>query len=733
MTQPRILVITSCTGEKLHKPEHQLIQNDFCSKSQLQKRERSLQKFACPAWQMYTGAQHLRLMEGIHLLRQVCHKAIIDLKILSAGYGLVDENRQIVPYEVTFNGMKRSEIDEWSSQLRIHEAVEVAAQNYDLIFLLLGDSYLRAINFPIQTRRGQTVVALCSHKAQHQLQSLKAKTYILPLGNAEAKHYSYGLVGLKGFLFKQFANAVSLQKSLLKQIRSKPELFLTSLQPTQQLELLPVEEFQSKASKKNAVIQPPKASPRQPIALPDVPPAKNLAQGMRYFIPEWDDHVDPKYDFINDRLTENRDPYHDEYYAHEIYPTPNYDGILVSKTVLDKSFKKRLQLKEAGGIHQFLRYDGQIMGDCGAFSYITDEYPPYTTAEIIEYYDQHGFDLGVSVDHLIVGELAKDPKIRKKRYELTLSNAQEFLEQHRLGNYKFQPIGVAQGWDPESYATSVKKLLSMGYERIAIGGVARAQTREILEILKSVREHIQPNTHLHLFGVARINAIAAFRHLGVTSFDSASALRKAWLDPKENYHTLSGNSYTAVRIPQVNQSLGRVKKLIDAGVATRRQLKGRENKALQAIRAFERDEVSLESTLTALTSLDTLLATEVPGDKEPGKLLKQVQEHRERYRTLLETKPWKDCDCPVCSQLGVEVMIFRGNDRNRRRGFHNTYIFYKRFLEILAKEQRHSELAGDAEKNTANGSSPVLTRKRTARISKSTISESKELQLDGVL
>jgi hypothetical protein len=376
---------------------------------------------------------------------------------------------------------------------------------------------------------------------------------------------------------------------------------------------------------------------------------------------------------------------------------------LVSKTVLDKSSKKRLQLKEAGGIHQFLRYDGQIMGDCGAFSYIAEEQPPYTTAEIIEYYDQYGFDLGVSVDHLIVGEFAKDPEIRKKRYELTLNNAQEFLEQHRLGNYKFQPIGVAQGWNPESYAVSVEALLNMGYERIGIGGVARAQTREILEILKSVREHLQPNTHLHLFGVARINAIAAFRHLGVTSFDSASALRKAWLDPKENYHTLSGNSYTAVRIPQVNQSLGRVKKLIDAGVVTRRQLKGRENKALQAIRAFEQDEVSLESTLKALTSLDTLLATEVPSDKEPGKLLKQVQEHHERYRTLLESKPWKDCDCPVCSQLGVEVMIFRGNDRNRRRGFHNTYIFYTRFLEVLRQEQHHSELDEDIPKNMANG------------------------------
>jgi hypothetical protein len=32
--------------------------------------------------------------------------------------------------------------------------------------------------------------------------------------------------------------------------------------------------------------------------------------------------------------------------------------------------------------------------------------------------------------------------------------------------------------------------------------------------------------------------------------------------------------------------------------------------------------------------------------------------------------------------LGIEVVVFRGNNRNRRRGFHNCYIVRKR-LEAL--------------------------------------------------
>jgi hypothetical protein len=683
MNQPRILVITSCTGEKLHKPQNQLTQEDFSSKACLRKRERELRDFSCPAWRMYTGAQHLRLMEGLQSLRQEHSSIAIDLKILSAGYGLIDEDKSIVPYEVTFSGMKQLEIVQQSKILKIHQTVESAIHNYDLIFLLLGDNYLKTIELPIATHSEQTVIALCSYSAEKYFQKLDARTYTLPLSNYEAKIYSYGLVGLKGFLFRQAMQSIGSNKKLLEQIYKKPELFLDLIEPTRQLELLAENQSQSLPAVKLHPSYAEKAPKNGLIPIPEVPPAKNLAQGMRYFIPEWDDHVDPGYDFLNDRLTLNRDPYHDEHYAHEIYAKPNYDGILVSKTVLDKSLKKKRQLEEAGGIHNFLRYAGPIMGDCGAFSYITEEKPPYTTSEIIEYYDQYGFDLGVSVDHLIVGDFARDLKVRANRYDLTLDNAQDFLIKHQSGKYKFQPIGVAQGWDPESYALAVKELLSMGYKRIGIGGIARAQTREIIGILKAVREHLQPNTHLHLFGVARINAIEAFRHLGVTSFDSASALRQAWLDPKENYHTLSGENYTAVRIPQVDQGLGRVKKLITAGVVSHEQLKIHEKKALKAIRSYALGKTTLSSTLKPLTALDKLLASEVPSDKDPKKLLAEVHKHRERYQKLLEDRPWEKCDCPICTEIGAEVIIFRGNDRNRRRGFHNTYIFYKRFRQIL--------------------------------------------------
>ncbi len=57
----------------------------------------------------------------------------------------------------------------------------------------------------------------------------------------------------------------------------------------------------------------------------------------------------------------------------------------------------------------------------------------------------------------------------------------------------------------------------------------------------------------------------------------------------------------------------------------------------------------------------------------------------EGYRKTLRSRPWDRCDCPICEDLGIEVAVFRGNNRNRRRGFHNTYRFYQQFKRDLPK------------------------------------------------
>jgi hypothetical protein len=73
------------------------------------------------------------------------------------------------------------------------------------------------------------------------------------------------------------------------------------------------------------------------------------------------------------------------------------------------------------------------------------------------------------------------------------------------------------------------------------------------------------------------------------------------------------------------------------------------------------------------------------------------------YREVLTDAPWKKCPCDVCQVLGIHVMIFRGAERNRRRGFHNIYVFNRRLhselqsaAQVPEPMQIHSETLGHA-------------------------------------
>jgi queuine/archaeosine tRNA-ribosyltransferase len=394
---------------------------------------------------------------------------------------------------------------------------------------------------------------------------------------------------------------------------------------------------------------------------------KQHRQKLRYFIPEWDDLVDPDYDFTSETHSGGTGDWSNEVYAHQLYPEPNYDGILMSRAVAEKSKKKDARINVMG-VHRYVRVPRNfpIMGDCGAFDYIEAKEPPYTTADVLDYYTRLDFDYGVSVDHLIVPAFEAENKFR---YELTIHNAQEFLNEHRKAGLKWEPVGAVQGWDPVSYANAVAEYIKMGYRYIGLGGLVRCSTREIISILRQVHAFAPKGVNVHLFGIARPEALHQFNALGVTSVDSASHLRRAWLTARDNYFTLDGESYSSLRIPEVGKSY-RAKRVINGGKVDQRGLLDLESKCLQAVRAFDRYEGNVFETVDLLLRYHALIRDDGP-------------DMRGEYERTLKETPWKYCSCEICRRWGVEVMIFRGNNRNRRRGFHNTYVFYRLMQDAL--------------------------------------------------
>jgi hypothetical protein len=392
---------------------------------------------------------------------------------------------------------------------------------------------------------------------------------------------------------------------------------------------------------------------------------------VRFFLPDWDDRVDPDYDFARDVHYSGVGDWSNEVYAHQLYPAPNYDGLLMSKVVAEETERKRAILNRLG-VHRFLRVPPEfpVLGDCGAFGYIRKDVPPYSTGEILDYYTRLGFTYGVSIDHLIVGGTEREMRFR---YDLTISNAEEFLREHRARGLDWTPIGAMQGWDPASYAEAARQYVAMGYRYIALGGLVRTKTPQILRILEAVYPVIPPSIDLHLFGIARLDGLREFSRLGVTSVDGTSMLRAAWLGSDRNYLTADG-WYAAIRVPQAEASF-RAKQLVREGQRTLEELKRLEAACLDGLREYERGAGSPPSALLdRLVEYDALVAGERPRAGE-------------RLRRTLEERPWAHCDCAICRRWGIEVVIFRGNNRNRRRGFHNTYVFNRLLDWLFAGEE----------------------------------------------
>jgi len=348
-----------------------------------------------------------------------------------------------------------------------------------------------------------------------------------------------------------------------------------------------------------------------------------------------------------------------------VYDPPPLDGVLVSRVNLES------KQPEKEDIHEALNYNGSIMGDCGAFSYIDESEPSYEPLETLDFYEKHRFDIGVTVDHLIVPKYESE---KEQRQELTIRNAKKMFSAWKNNNSRLKLLGVVQGWDPASYASAAHELVEYGFDYIALGGLVRESTPKIKQILEAVHTALQEISQekdtkikIHLFGVAREALFPMMKQIGVYSFDSAGSLRNAWLSAKKNYF-LNNEPYCAIRIPRPKDLRGKKKKYVEEHGISKDILVKLEKQAITNIREFEKHDISLDEVLTTLKEYTSLFTPQ-----------KQTEQILKEYQRTLKTKPWELCDCKICREIGIDVIIFRMHERNMRRGFHNVYDFYKHF------------------------------------------------------
>jgi len=405
---------------------------------------------------------------------------------------------------------------------------------------------------------------------------------------------------------------------------------------------------------------------------------------VRYFLPDWDDLLDEKFNFEADSFSgTTREERNDKHCCILIKPNRICDGIVVSlaqhitsKGPLRRIFGTETNSLAPRNLRSFFGLETQqyLLGDCGAFSYVNEDRPAISVDQAVSLYELHGFDLGASVDHIPVETINRDgdklaltKRQRLARVRLTIHNAQSFIELCRKRSTSFTPLGTIQGIDAKSYRDTARHYYELGYRHLAIGGLVPLQDAAIKEIVAevmSVVSGLNPRPWVHLFGVFRPKLQQIFRQLKVDSFDSASYFRKAWLRSDQNYLSSNGHWYAALRVPMTSDGRTR-KKLEQAGVDVT-ALNEEELRVLQLLCRYDRDEVGISEVLDAVVEYDQHLTRS-----------SDARSMRNKYEQTLREKPWRTCGCSFCATAGIHMLIFRGSNRNKRRGAHNTLQLYR--------------------------------------------------------
>lgn len=409
---------------------------------------------------------------------------------------------------------------------------------------------------------------------------------------------------------------------------------------------------------------------------------------MKFFFADNLDTVNPNFNFKTEETTPERYRQSSDLFAHEILESPPYDGILLSHAAVHgNDSRKRFSQSQAfrlerEGVHNFYRFPGHgkefnrtdfpIIGDCGSFSYINMKQPAITPREMVDFYQRCQFTHGVSPDHVITAK-NKDWDNRKKRpaettlrAELTLNNARIFMQICNKENVDFEPIGCLQFWSPQSAVGYAKQLIDLGYNYLGLGGLTGRRTDEIIEILAHVRSAIPENIRLHIFGLNRFDRLEDFHGLDLFSFDSTSPLIKAFKDDRHNYFSEDQNHYIAIRVPNADEQQVRNKRHND--LPKEQSLSVLQRECLKNIQACVASEYSIEDILSDLRRLRENV---LPG-----------RSYTDEYTRVLTDRPWEQCACAICKRIGHEVIIFRGIVRNKSRGFHNLYVFYKKLESV---------------------------------------------------
>lgn len=163
-----------------------------------------------PAWRLYDGSQQRLVQEGLSLLwDRFGHRAVIDEVLLSPWHGPLEPDRVIAPYDFTWKGRPRAEVERIVRETRLVERLQEAVAPFDLVLVLLSRTYLSPLRLPdwVPGTAPQRWLFFASNEGLPCLPE-GPNVRRIPAGTAEARAARVKVLDLKSYLFRELCRRV---------------------------------------------------------------------------------------------------------------------------------------------------------------------------------------------------------------------------------------------------------------------------------------------------------------------------------------------------------------------------------------------------------------------------------------------------------------------------------------------------------------------------------------------
>ena len=204
----RTLAITPCSAKKRSQVPDLALAEDLADLEGRRRAEARLAEHALPAAEMYTGKHHRLVMEGVRAVWKQWGHSVLDLAILSGGYGILGADDLIIPYDVTFDQFEGEALAEWREVLQIPAKAAALAGQFDLVFLLLDGSYLAVLELPLDVPDTVQQIVLTD---QDSLELVPAKPNLhafVAAGSVAARRWHVKAPHVRGFLVQRLCRQV---------------------------------------------------------------------------------------------------------------------------------------------------------------------------------------------------------------------------------------------------------------------------------------------------------------------------------------------------------------------------------------------------------------------------------------------------------------------------------------------------------------------------------------------